>query len=477
MHQKIGIVGFGTVGKSALHFIQASMHADCYVWDERILTSYEQGLIRKHSVTHVRGDSSNFENFLQSCDSIIVSPGIDKHLYEHHIDKVICELDLFSQHFFKPTIAITGTLGKTSVARMLTHCLRAYVFNEYASTRARTMRVALAGNIGRGMLDIIDEQDHIDLGILELSSFQLELSSSFAPDIALITNMYPNHLDRHRSFEAYIDAKFNLLLHQNKKQIALVPALFVLDSTFSRCAKILVSVQSHICYVHLRRPTFEEWGRLNDYRATIFFVDDGKLFVTQLPFTNGDERCIVSLRGLPDIGYHENWLFVVCTLYLLGCDVTCLESDAIKEIQLDPHRVEKCAMIDGVDFYDDSKATIMQATIAAVNKLATHKRPIILMVGGLGKGIDRLSHSKNLRKNKRIKRIVCFGKECNQFEGCEAFASLESAVDYVMSVAWSGDQVLFSPGGTSFDLFDNYKQRGEAFKELVRSYGERKKSA
>lgn len=474
MHQKIGIVGFGMVGKSVLRFVQRSMHADCYVWDERGLTPDERSLIQEPSsyVTSVSLDA-----FFQSCDSVVVSPGIDKRLYWQYLDKVICELDIFSRYFLKPTIAITGTLGKTSIARMLTHILRSYTFNEYASSRQRTMCIALAGNIGRGMLDIVEGQDEIDCGILELSSFQLELSSSFAPDIALITNMYPNHLDRHGSFEKYIDAKINLLLHQNKKHVALIPASFILDPAFFRCAKKLSLVRSNICYVHPHRPTLEEWNRLNERRATIFFVDDEKVFVAHLPFHNGDERCIVSLGGLPDIGYRENWLFVVSTLYLLGCDITFLNSDILKSIQLDPHRVEKCATIDGVDFYDDSKATIMQATVAAVDKLAENKRPIILILGGLGKGVDRSSYFKKLEERAIVKEIVCFGKECYEFEGCKAFLSLEKAVDCVMNSARSGDQVLFSPSGTSFDLFDNYKQRGESFKELVRGYGERKKSA
>ena len=202
---KIGIIGLGLVGKSYLRFLQ-NRYKDIAVWDEKILD----------------GDLSLYE-FIQAHDRLFVSPGVDLRDYENFSDKFFCELDLFAPAFKKKTIAITGTLGKTSTTQLI------YNYLPYKS--------ALGGNIGRPMLELVDEQrasscaNEIDWGIIELSSFQLERNKCwrkalpFAPDIAIFTNFYPNHLDRHRTVEEYFSAKWRLFEHQKPGQFGLFSSL------------------------------------------------------------------------------------------------------------------------------------------------------------------------------------------------------------------------------------------------------------
>ena len=192
-NKKIGIWGFGVVGKAALrHFSQRGITTN--ILDTKKLTEAERELIASCCSTF--SEQKNPEDFFQQHDLILTSPGIDLRPFAHHKRKFITELDIFYQEFKKPIIAVTGTVGKTSI----THLLSAILNTQ--------KKICTGGNIGTGMLDLLQHNAAVDSALLELSSFQLEYCTSFAPDLAL---------------EDYFTAKGNILAHQKKNQQALVP--------------------------------------------------------------------------------------------------------------------------------------------------------------------------------------------------------------------------------------------------------------
>lgn len=207
VHKKIGIWGFGIVGKSALNYFKKS-NIKTTVMNAHELTEEEHALLHEaHSQIILQ---TEHEKFLREHDMILVSPGIDLRPYKHYHHKFITELDIFAHHNKNKTVAITGTIGKTSITHLLSKIVESHSC------------VKTGGNIGTGLLDLLSDHNPHATIILELSSFQLEHIRFFAPDIAIWTNLYQNHLDRHETLENYFNAKYNLITHQNENQKALV---------------------------------------------------------------------------------------------------------------------------------------------------------------------------------------------------------------------------------------------------------------
>jgi len=400
MKSKIGIVGFGVVGKSALRFFDRRSIA-CSVWDQR--------------------DSKiSLEAFLESHEKVVVSPGVDLRPYEKYREKFVCELDLFSQDFSKKTIAITGSLGKTSVTRLIDNLL--------------PCTSICAGNIGYPMLDVVDSSLY-DFVLLELSSFQLERSRIFAPDLAVWTNFYPNHLDRHSTMKDYFDAKWALFAGQTANQKAIFPLSLIEGE--------------HGGWLREKLKTYKGEYAFCYRKNNVLFLDKKK---------------VCDLADLPDHGFEQNMLLALGALSSFGFDC---DLSSLKGLPSGKHRLEKFLTRNNVDFYNDSKATVMHATMAAVNRLAIANRPIILVLGGLSKGIDRTPLSKFVAKQNLIKKVLCLGGVIEGFEHCERYSSISELAHAILLSVSPGDQVLFSPSGSSFDLFKNYEERGELFKREI----------
>ena len=206
--KKIGVWGLGVVGKAAVRFFH-KQGISVNVMENREISAHEQNFLTDHRATLYR--QNDVTAFLASHDFCIASPGIDLRPYQQYQKQFITELDIFASFWQKPIIAITGSIGKTTVTHLLSQLL------------SKKMRVATGGNIGIGMLDLLAEQDNADCALLEVSSFQLEQCTAFAPTVALWTNFHPNHLDRHGTSEEYFKAKAQLLLRQKETDHALVP--------------------------------------------------------------------------------------------------------------------------------------------------------------------------------------------------------------------------------------------------------------
>lgn len=437
--KRIGIWGFGVVGKSIAKFL-LSQDLKFEIMEKRNFTDSEISWLKENNINYF--NESNLDLFLQNNDLIMPSPGIDLTLYSKFNYKFVSELDLFVSYFKKPIIAITGTLGKTSVTHLLTKllCLQG-------------IKAIAAGNIGLGMCDLISSQDSIDLVVLEVSSFQLEQSNLIKPIISVWTNFYSNHLDRHLTMQSYFDAKFKIMSKQTIEDNALVPLILKNDlyKKEIQCRLNFFSVDPVLKELNLRQGD------------SLFFIEDDIIY----KYYNGTKEFIYNLNSLPEITFTENWLIIFATLNLFNID---LKFD-INLLDIPEHRLEKFVTKNHIDFYNDSKSTVSESTLAAVSKFKN--KDVILFLGGLSKGVDRSILINNLKD--KVKTIICFGAEAEQlkkfcdFNSIQSFqcSNLNEAVELCFSIVKSNEVVLFSPAGSSYDLFSNYQQRGTVFKQLI----------
>jgi UDP-N-acetylmuramoylalanine--D-glutamate ligase len=410
--KKIGIWGFGKTGQSVLSFL-SQFNAQCSVLESQAVDGFQQELLNAHNAQLV--DKEFTQQFLEFNDYIIASPGVDISQYDEFQEKFITEVDLFGQQAKKPVIAVTGSAGKTSVVTLLTQLINIL-----------GKKAIAVGNIGTPLLDSIALQDDYDFIVVELSSFQLEHAKEFAPYIASIVNIYPNHLDRHKTMHAYLEAKGKLLQHQTDQQVAILPMSFM-----------------------------DQFWSLTRNQKITWVGDDSYANITQ---------------KLSDITCKENLQIILSILEYLNFDIENIEKH-YSQLSLPKHRVEFVRTVNDVSFYNDSKSTIIDSTLNAVRKF--NDKTIVLLLGGLSKGADRLALIQQLPNT--VKHIICFGQEANKLAAyCaqEVFNNsycntLEEAVEKSVKIADKNDIVLLSPSGSSFDLFKNYEERGNTFKDLV----------
>lgn len=443
LKKSVGIWGFGIVGKAAARYFY-KQGAALSIFDKRELTLPEWELLHSYNATYYRqADASSVIQWLGNQTSIVASPGIDIRPYQQFRDRFITELDLLYHSFNKPIIAVTGSVGKTTVTTILSALLH-----------TKYPQLWTGGNIGTGMLEAIDSS--ADAALLELSSFQLEYCNQFAPDCAIVTNFYPNHIDRHGSLEGYFRAKKNILAHQTSDQYAIVP-LSLRDS--------LEAIPAIIYFVASQGDIIPE--NIHD-RMSIVYERDGIIYLRQ----STGQIILGTLHDLPDITFTQNWLTIAAALHALTIPFSVIQ-EQLHDPALPAHRLELVKTIGGVDFYDDSKGTTPAATLAAVNKLHANSRPVILILGGLSKGLDRAPLIEQL-KNK-ASYIYCIGKDREQLSAwcrmCEIthinLETLDEVINHFASVMKAGDQLLLSPAGSSFDQFKDYQARGDYFKTLV----------
>ncbi len=429
-HKKIGIWGFGVVGKSVYDFLKPHTN------QITVLDTKPQ-----HVAGWILQTQESIIPFLEHNDIIIISPGIPVHAYQNYSHKFLCELDIFAQTYQGKSIAITGTLGKTSITKGIAHCIAASV---------------AAGNIGYAMLEA---QKHIAKQapiVLELSSFQLQYQKNYSPDIALWTNFYPNHLDHHQTEDEYFAAKCQLFALQKKDQIALLPCNLIkrIKQTTDLAATIFLTCTDH-CARH-------------DYPT--FYVRNDRVLLAQpqqLPST-----IFSDITDLPEYTYQENWLQILATLHLANIDLTTIDHK-LQAMPQQEDRLEKVLTpLQNTTIYNDSKSTVWQATACALKSLGDES--CALFLGGISKGTDREPLIDYLQ-NKAI-TVFAFGKEatilknmCDQKQiMCHAFGNLKDAVHACLQRYPLPKHILFSPGGASFDLFKNYHERGQIFKDLIK---------
>jgi UDP-N-acetylmuramoylalanine--D-glutamate ligase len=448
--KKIGIWGFGIVGKSALKYFNQKNN-EIMVMDTRMLTANEQKEIKQCKAKFIA--QNHCIKFLEENEIILASPGIDISNYAEYNHKFINELDIFAQSS-KRIIAITGTIGKTSITNFISEIMK------------EQENIATGGNIGTAMLDLLTSSAKTI--ILEVSSFQLERCKKFAPDLAIWSNFYPNHLDRHKTMEEYFNAKYNLLSNQHENQQALVPL---------ELAQQIIHRQIHtpdkkgtLNFFTNQKPCPHVYEKLPE-KSTLFWIEDDIL----LHYKNTKVKEILNLKNIPEYTFQTNWLIIGAALQLLSFP---LHQISIKQDKALEHRLEKITCATNFEIYNDSKSTIMEATLAAVDKL--QNKNITLLLGGLSKGVSRQETVKQL--SNKVKQIICFGAEAQQLHDYAQSAfipsyihhNLDTAIKEALNRTEENGVILFSPGGSSYDLFKNYEERGNSFKKLIEEYTTKK---
>lgn len=449
---RIGIWGFGVVGKSIINHLYVRGHKIICVMDKRILTTQEYEFLKQRNVTWYNQEKEE-ELFFNSCEIIIPSPGVNINgfCYATHHKKWRAELDLFYNNFKKPIIAVTGSIGKTSVVHILGELLKNV-----------SIPVAIGGNIGIPMFDLLATQDSVDYALLEVSSFQLLHCIQFAPYLAIITNFHSNHLDYHATQEEYFSAKFNILRLQKENTLSLIP--------FALRQQAPAIASNHLrAYFTSGKPSIIELEQLTA-NEQVFYIENN----TVIRYAQNTYVSITALTSdLLNFSFLDNILLLVSVCDLMHFNPAILQTIATT-FTLPEHRMEKIGTFNNVEFYNDSKATTTASTFAAVEKLKN--RPLHIFIGGLSKGVDRTSFIMQLKNS--VKHIYCFGNEADALYAlcikntisASHHVVLEDATARCLSMIRSGDCVLFSPSGSSYDLYKNYEERGTHFKKLLADF-------
>lgn len=345
-------------------------------------------------------------------------------------------------------IGITGSAGKTTTTSLVAEMARAGLENS-------GRKVWLGGNIGFPLINSLDEMKESDIAVMELSSFQLELMTR-SPDVAAILNLTPDHLDRHGDMQSYRAAKTRILEFQTNEDAAL------LNCSNPMTWEMRSLVRGRLFAFGEELPEGLEGGYIE--------ADELKLRM------GGRELTVCSTDDIRIPGRH-NQLNVLAASVLCGIVGLPVEvvGEVVRRFKGVPHRLEHVRNVGGVDWYNDSIATTPDRATAAIEAFDA---PIILLAGGRDKDLDWGSFSDVVME--RVKVIVLFGEAAEKIERALSARELEgtglvirraenlqSAVEAAASIAKEGDVVLLSPGGTSFDEFENYEARGEEFRRLV----------
>lgn len=394
------------------------------------------------------------EGLLEGADLLCLSGGVpaDLPLAEQARSRgipVSNDSQLFLEASPAPVIGITGSAGKTTTTELVGRMAR-------AEAERRGVQAWVGGNIGRPLLSEVGTIGEDDLVVMELSSFQLEVMSQ-SPQIAAVLNLTPNHLDRHGTMAAYTEAKARLLDFQAESDIAVLgrddPGAWALRERVA--------------------------GRLLSFGMRYFEGEGSYLEGGQVRLVlDGEERRVFPAETIQLRGPH-NLLNVLAATAIAGAagmhDASIAAGvDGFTGVE---HRLEFVRQREGVQWFNDSIATAPERAIAAIRSFG---EPLVLMVGGRDKDLDWNELVRVIRQ--RVDRLVLFGEIGPLIERMLAEAgpserpyatrrveSLEPAVAAAAELAEAGDVVLLSPGGTSFDEFDDFAARGERFKDLVRS--------
>jgi UDP-N-acetylmuramoylalanine--D-glutamate ligase len=382
-------------------------------------------------------------------DLIVVSPGVPLDTPElAQVRKfglpVIGELELAAHYLRGRVLAITGSNGKTTTTSLCGETLQ-----------SGKLPVQVGGNIGVPVIALIDESRDDGWSVLEVSSFQLEATDLFHPQIAVILNITPDHLDRHGSFENYVAAKERIFARQTAEDALVLNA----DDDVTKGAAARVQSGAG--------PRLFWFSRTRVVRQGAF-VREGTIFFRESEQAKGEP--VLKVSEIPLKGTHnvENVLAAVCASRLAGVDAAAIRQ-AVTDFRAVEHRLEFVATINGVDYYNDSKATNVDASMKAI---AAFPGGIHLILGGKDKNSDYRQMRSMLTE--RVKAVYTIGAAAEKIhthiEGAVPIVSagtLQEAVSRAGAAARPGEIVLLAPACSSFDQFENYEHRGRVFKETV----------
>jgi UDP-N-acetylmuramoylalanine--D-glutamate ligase len=378
-------------------------------------------------------------------DLIVVSPGVpmDTPEVKQVVGfgmPVIGELELASRYLQGRVVAITGSNGKTTTTTLVGKILS-----------DAGLPTLVGGNIGLPVIDLVAKSSVETTSVLEVSSFQLETVEEFHPWIAAVLNITPDHLDRHGSFEAYAAAKARITENQGEDDF------LVLNGEDKATQMVALKTKAQIYWFSGRRPIKQ--GAFVHGESILFLPREGAKAEPVMPVAE------ISLKGAHNV---ENVLAAVCIARLAGVPAEKIRV-SVASFKAVEHRLEFVKSVKGVEFYNDSKATNVDAAMKAV---ASFEGGIHLILGGKDKDSDYTLMAELLKE--RVKAVYTIGSAAEkierQLQGVVKMVSAETmqvAVAKAAAAAVSGDVVLLAPACSSFDQFENYEHRGQVFRQLV----------
>ncbi len=445
MKQKnVVILGGGESGIGAAR-LAAEKGYNVFLSEKNKLSDENRYELKHHKIFYEEGQHS--ESIVLGADLIIKSPGIPETasimetIRLQHID-VVSEIEFASRFVSGKIIAVTGTNGKTTTTLLTYHLLK-----------SAGLKVCVAGNIGKSFAReaLKENEDNYDYYVIEVSSFQLDDINEFRPHVAILLNITPDHLDRYDyQMENYVHSKFKINENQSNKDF------FIYNEEDIESLK----------YIRFHRLA----GRMlpiNISKQKEYLSLRNKLRISATPAQMLD----VAISELPLKGEH-NFLNIVAAG--MAAQIIGLSDEQIimglKSFVNAPHRLEKIKTIKGITFINDSKATNVDAVSYA---LESFDKPLVWIVGGVDKGNEYEVIEKSVKKN--VRAIVCLGKDNKKimtfFKGkvseIREAQSMKQAIETAFSLAENEDIVLLSPACASFDLFQNYEDRGDQFRRYV----------
>src|ERR1700751_3955690 len=429
--KRASFLGLGSSGEAAGRLLHAQ-GAQVTILDSGLPDPERVHSLQQIGISVIAGLSADVAE--ADYDLAVLSPGIDPAFpivqnFLRQGASFIGELELSSRFCERPIVAITGTNGKTTTTQLIEAMLNAGGF-----------RTLACGNIGIPFAEAVQKQEKFDVFTVEVSSFQLETISTFRPKVAVWLNLTPDHLDRYGSMEEYRTAKLRIFENQNSSDYAVTNRADDLPPLAAQ---------------QIRFSAYLNDSDLTLKQEAIHFRGSPILHIAE-----------TNLTGIHNI---ENLMAALGTAYALNLPWENARR-GLKGYTLLPHRCEQVAEIDGIRFINDSKATNLDALAKA---LESQSAPVVLLAGGKDKGFEVCKLADLVRT--RVRHAVLIGemadrifRSWSRIVPCSVANTLREAVIEARRESREGDVVLFSPGTSSFDMFKNYADRGDQFREIIR---------
>ena len=445
--RKVLVIGAARSGIASARFL-AQRGAIVALNDRKPLAEWppEALDLKTEGVGCIEGDPPSW--LLDQIDLVVVSPGVPtKAIPIRYADRrgaeVIGEVELASRFLRGRVVAITGTNGKTTTTTLIGEMLRDAGLN-----------VQVGGNIGTALISLIDSSSDDGWTVVEVSSFQLETTVDFHPTVSAVLNVTPNHMDRYESLVDYAAAKHRIFANQTPADVAILNADDEIVSSWAS------GLRAHVVQFSTERE-LEEGLFLRGIDLVSRTKDGERVLVTR------DE---MRLRGTHNV---ENVLAAMAAGLACGAAPASLR-ETVKRFRPVEHRLEEVAEISGVRFFNDSKATSVDATMKAMEAFAADRGKVVLILGGRGKQAPYSPLARLISEH--VRKMILIGedapvierelKSAGQFEHA---SDMHDAVVRAFAAAESGDVVLLAPACASFDMFESFEHRGRVFKDEVQS--------
>jgi len=444
--RKVLVLGAGKSGVESAKFL-AMRVATVALHDKKAVEDWSdaaRSLKTEHNVGLLSGEIPSW--LLDSVDLVVISPGVPTNtIPARYVDRkdgeVIGEIEIASRFLKGKIVGITGSNGKTTTTALIGELLK----NAGIATQ-------VGGNIGTPLLSLTESSSDDGWTVAELSSFQLETIVDFKPSVGICLNVTPNHLDRYDSFQDYAAAKHRIFMNQTSEDVAILNADDEITASWAsglRANVVMFSVTRELESGFFLRGN-ELIARENEVETVLTTRD--KIF----------------LRGLHNV---ENVLAAFAAGLACGASLESMR-ETVATFKGVEHRIEFVAEIEGVRFYNDSKATSVDATSKALDALASDTGKTILILGGRGKNAPYVPLVPLIESS--VRELILIGEDADniasQLDGVapiQRASSLEDAVKIGFATAKNGDAVLLAPACASFDMFAGYEERGNVFKTTV----------